>query len=474
MEGARGGQDGFFAAAGELLGERYLLIERIGSGGMATVWLARDERLGREVAVKRMHLTAPENAAKRLMREAKLGAVLNHPNLVTVYDAMPERDGVLIVMEYVEGADLGKELRAGPLERGRALEVLAAAAGALDYAHAQGIVHRDIKPSNILLGNTGEVKVADLGVARALEDTALTQSGVVLGSVPYMSPEQLAGGTVGPPSDVYSLALVAHEALSGERVRTATNAPAALHQARELPPPDLREAQPGTPPAAAAALRRALDPDPALRPRSAGALIEAVAGAYRQPQPAAPPPRPVPAPPPPAQPAHPPAARARPRRAPWAALAVVAVLAAAVVIGLVLSGDEAPTDNAGTTSAGSSEQGEGGAAGASPGDPEQAVTTFYERSAAGDVRGAWELATPALQEQLGGYASFEAQQSTLEDIEFTSLRASSESGGSASVEFETVATHTDRTEACTGSATLVASGSAWLMDSLDAVSCEPA
>src|SRR3954447_10151491 len=139
-------------AQATLLVERYRVIERIGSGGMASVLLAEDERLGRHVAIKRLHAEAPEDTARRFRREARLGASLNHPNLVSVYDIVTDDEGVLIVMEYVDGETLRDAIDRGPLPTERALEVLRGVAVALDHAHEEGIVHRDVKPANILLG----------------------------------------------------------------------------------------------------------------------------------------------------------------------------------------------------------------------------------------------------------------------------------------------------------------------------------
>src|SRR3954463_1840495 len=143
-----------------LLAGRYRTIERVGSGGMATVLLAEDGGLGRQVAVKRLHAESPEDTARRFRREAKLGASLNHPNLVAVYDIVTDEEGVLIVMEYVDGETLRDAIDRGPLPPERALEVLRGVAAGLDHAHSEGIVHRDVKPANVLLGRrAGEVKL---------------------------------------------------------------------------------------------------------------------------------------------------------------------------------------------------------------------------------------------------------------------------------------------------------------------------
>src|SRR2546423_4952496 len=147
-----------------LLAGRYRTIERIGSGGMAAVLLAEDERLGRQVAIKRLHAESPEDTAGRFRREAQLGASLNHPNLISVYDIVTDDEGVLIVMEYVDGETLRDAIDRGPLPSDRAMQVLRGLAAGLDHAHGEGIVHRDVKPANVLIGRRdGQAKLADLG-----------------------------------------------------------------------------------------------------------------------------------------------------------------------------------------------------------------------------------------------------------------------------------------------------------------------
>src|SRR6187200_1538041 len=134
-----------------VLAGRYRAIQRLGTGGMASVYLAEDERLGRRVAVKRLHTTGSEESSRRFAREARIGARLNHPNLVAVYDAISDEDEVLIVMEYVDGEDLGSRLRSDPPFPDEGLAILRAVASGLDHAHGHGIIHRDVKPSNILI-----------------------------------------------------------------------------------------------------------------------------------------------------------------------------------------------------------------------------------------------------------------------------------------------------------------------------------
>jgi serine/threonine-protein kinase len=257
-------------ASGTVLAGRYRVIRRLGTGGAATVFLCEDERLGRKVAVKRMHAHSPENIAERLRREARLGASLSHPNLVSVFDTETYEEGVLIVMEYVEGETLADALARGPLETRRAIEVIRELASALDHVHAQGIVHRDVKPANVLLGVDGSVKLADLGVGLATDLTRITQSGQVLGTPAYMSPEQIDGATPAPAGDIYALGAVAYEVLTGRKARKGKTPLEVAHRVTTEPPPDLRRLWPDAPPAAAEAIKRAMARDPARRPASAG------------------------------------------------------------------------------------------------------------------------------------------------------------------------------------------------------------
>jgi serine/threonine protein kinase len=255
-----------------LLAGRYRVQRPLGSGGMATVFLCEDERLGRQVAVKRLHAHSPDDVARRFGREAKLGASLNHPNLVSVFDTLTDDEAVLIVMEYVEGETLHDALQRGPLPPKRALEVIRDVAHALDHAHSHGVVHRDVKPRNILLRKDGVVKLVDLGIATAADVTRITQSGVVLGTASYMAPEQIEGQKAGPAVDVYALAAVAFEALAGRKAREGRTAMEIAHQVATEPPPDLRDAWPEAPPPLADAVRRGMARDPSERPSSAREL----------------------------------------------------------------------------------------------------------------------------------------------------------------------------------------------------------
>jgi len=338
-----------------LLAGRYRIVRRLGIGGMGRVDLAHDERLGREVAVKRLHLEGGrEDAVRRLRREARIGAGLSHPALVTVFDVLSEEEDVVVVMEYVEGETLAAALRRGPLGPARTLAVLAPVADALDRVHAAGAVHRDVKPANILLGARGVAKLADLGIASAADGTQITRSGSVLGTPAYVAPEQLDAVPVGPRADVYALAAVAFEALSGRRARAGDTPLELVRRAVDDPPPDLAALGAGST-AVAAVLKRGLCRDPAGRPASAGALVDELRGALALPERAVPTPAPTPEPPtteeiaasPPVAeqlrplPLPPPPPTARPRRPRTPLLAAAGVLVAAGAIVAVVLGTSA-------------------------------------------------------------------------------------------------------------------------------------
>jgi serine/threonine-protein kinase len=228
--------------ATEQLGGRYRLEERIAVGGMGEVWRAHDEVLGRDVAVKvlRQDLAADASFVDRFRDEARHTASLSHPGIAAVHD-YAETDGVsYLVMELVDGEPLSALLaRDGALPVDRALDLVAQVAVALQAAHDAGVIHRDIKPGNLLVRADGTVKVTDFGIARAAEATSThTQTGTVLGTAYYMSPEAARGEPTTPASDVYSLGVVAYECLAGHRPFTASNpVEVASAHLRDVPPP---------------------------------------------------------------------------------------------------------------------------------------------------------------------------------------------------------------------------------------------
>jgi eukaryotic-like serine/threonine-protein kinase len=237
---------------------------------MASVLLCEDERLGRQVAVKRLHADSPVDVEVRFNREAKLGASLNHPNLVSVFDTATDDEGVLIVMEYVEGEPLSRMLRRGPLRPEEVSAMVRDLGDALDHAHAQGVIHRDVKPSNVLIREDGLTKLADLGIATASDGTKITRSGTVLGTAAYMAPEQLDGRRAGPAVDVYALAAIGFEALSGKRPREGRTPMEIAHKIATEGAPDLRDVWPTAPKGAVRVLQRGMARDPEDRPASAG------------------------------------------------------------------------------------------------------------------------------------------------------------------------------------------------------------
>jgi serine/threonine-protein kinase len=261
----------------ELLAGRYRPLRLLGTGGMARVLLAEDERLGRRVAIKEMHPHSPDDAALRLQREAKVGASLNHPNLVSIYDIETDGDSVLIVMECVDGETLQQAIARGPLPPDRVASIVRDVAAGLDHAHRQGIVHRDVKPANILIRGDGMAKLVDLGIASATEQAPITRTGVVMGTASYMAPEQLEGRKAGPWSDVYALAAVAYEALSGRKARTGRTPLEVANQVVDGPPPDIGRIGNRTSPRVESALSRGLARDPQDRQATAGALAEELA-----------------------------------------------------------------------------------------------------------------------------------------------------------------------------------------------------
>lgn len=207
----------------ERIADRYRVLQRVGAGGMAEVFRAHDELLGRDVALKvfRREFASAEDL-RRQRGEVRILANLSHPSLVTLFDTTADADGRgVLVLEFVDGADVGARLKAGPIAAPAVAALGLDVARALAYIHGKGVVHRDVAPANILLPATPSpgvaAKLTDLGIARLIDDARITSTGFVIGTASYLSPEQAAGKPVGPPSDVYSLGLVLLECLTGAR-----------------------------------------------------------------------------------------------------------------------------------------------------------------------------------------------------------------------------------------------------------------
>ncbi|WP_437064900.1 protein kinase domain-containing protein [Streptomyces sp. enrichment culture] len=265
---------------GRVVGGRYRLVERIGSGGMGTVWRAHDETVGREVAVKQPRLPGdPEDevhrrAARRLYREARAAARVDHPSAVSVHDVVEEDGLPWIVMELVRGESLHEVLRRGPLKPAEAARVGLAVLGALRAAHAVGIVHRDVKPANVLLGPHGRVVLTDFGIAHVQGEESLTASGEFVGSLEFVAPERMSGRSAGPASDLWSLGVLLYAAVEGWSPfrRTAVESTLAAILTTDAPDPE----QAG---ALGPLLVRLLEKDPARRPAAEDitAVLEAAA-----------------------------------------------------------------------------------------------------------------------------------------------------------------------------------------------------
>jgi len=256
---------------------RYTLERKLGVGGMSTVHLAMDTRLERQVAVKLLaeHLADDPAFVSRFRREALAAARLVHPNVVQVFDFGFDEQSHhhFIVMELVRGRSCAEILRdRGRLEVGEVVDIVGQACQGLDYAHHNGVVHRDVKPGNLLVSETGIVKLADFGIAKATEQSSITQVGSVLGTAAYLAPEQARGEEAGPATDLYSLGVVTYQLLSGRLPYEATSlSELALKQQNETPAP-LPAVNPDVPPEIGAAVARALALDPSARPPDASAF----------------------------------------------------------------------------------------------------------------------------------------------------------------------------------------------------------
>jgi serine/threonine-protein kinase len=272
---------------------RYKLEGRLGVGGMSTVHLAFDQRLERHVAVKLLaeHLADDPTFVSRFRREALAAARLVHPNIVQVFDfGFDEASGQhFIVMEHVSGSSCAALLRdRGHLDVEESVDILRQACRGLDYAHRNGVVHRDVKPGNLLRNDDGVVKLADFGIAKATEQSSITQAGSVLGTAAYLAPEQARGEDAGAASDLYSLAVVAYQLLSGRLPYEASSlSELVVKQQREAPFP-LEQMNPDVPPTLAKAIEYGLSIDPGARPVDAAAFEAAIEAGARGEEPVGP------------------------------------------------------------------------------------------------------------------------------------------------------------------------------------------
>jgi eukaryotic-like serine/threonine-protein kinase len=271
---------------GTMIVGRYRIEGRLGVGGMSTVQLAFDERLERYVAIKLLaeHLADDPTFVSRFRREALAAARLVHPNIVQVFDfGLDERQHQhYIVMEHVPGHSCAELLRDhGPMDVEQAVDVIVQACRGLDYAHRNGVVHRDVKPGNLLVSDSEVVKLADFGIARATDQSSITQVGSVLGTAAYLAPEQARGEEAGPRADLYSLGVVAYQLLTGRLPYEANSLSELAIKQQRQPPASVDELNPRVPHELASAIALALSLDQEERPETASLLGEAIAGGAR-------------------------------------------------------------------------------------------------------------------------------------------------------------------------------------------------
>lgn len=262
---------------------KYLILREIGGGGMAQVFEAEDQTIGRKVALKVLAIppAVPESEKslliERFQQEARAAGNLSHTNVVTLYEVGEENGAHFIAMELLEGSTLREMLqKQHRLPVDQALYILLQVARALDYAHRQGVIHRAVKPDNIVVTSEGLVKVTDFGIARAANDLLRTQKGVLLSSPAYLSPEQILGEPVDQRTDIFSLGVTAYELLTGRHPFDAPTATAVMHRIVTDKPDPASE----LPHSAQAILQRAMAKEREARPSSAGTLVEDLSTVY--------------------------------------------------------------------------------------------------------------------------------------------------------------------------------------------------
>ena len=398
--------------------DRYALDREIGRGASGAVWLARDEVLGRLVALKRIGLPPGASASElaRAEREARLAARVNHPNVISVFDFVHEGDLHWLVTEYVDGTTLAQTIRErGRLSPDEAAPLLLQAAEALAAAHRMKIVHRDVKPSNILIGRDGRVLLSDFGIARGIADASLTQTGLVTGSPAYLAPEIATGASATTASDVWSFGTTIYHALAGRPPYEVSGDGAAvlavLYRIANDPPPRLQDAGWLAP-----LLEATMEKDPSHRPSMddvvaqlrAGPRAAPVVGTRVLPASAVPDATPT------ASMALPPPAAGAPARrvggrVALAALAAVAVVA--VVGGLLLvldddddPGEALPNNPSGETS--DTGDGQGGEPSTPTAEELEEFAASYVETAASDPEAGFQLLTPDYQARSPEYVDF--------------------------------------------------------------------
>lgn len=496
--------------------QRFVLEREIGAGGMARVFLGRDDVLDRPVAVKILnpHHSGTDIGA-RFRREGRTAASLSHPNVVQVYDAgedeLEGHEVSYIVMEYVPGGDLKALIdEKGSLPSDELAGLGSEVASGLAHAHEKGVIHRDIKPHNILIDAYGRPKLTDFGIARALDATQATRTGSYLGTALYSSPEQLRGEKVTPKSDVYSLGMSLYQAAVGEAPFGGTPIEvASQHVSREPDAPsalgvDLSDG-------VEALILDCVQKDPDRRPtaeevherlREETRLVRTTRAHVTTPPVSEPSPTGHTRPEPAEHPTGPPpgAARDGGGRRRWpillAAAALLLVLlgtATAATLGvnpltaLVAQGEneqagspEDPSSQpAGSGQESNSEQaasedtaaGGGGESTNSSGTSEsvaaeQALEDHYRAAADGDYDEAWNSLSSRFQQQIGSQGAYTNQFGTLQSIDFEEGPTAQVSGNTATVSGVTIATHTDRTERNTATWTLISEGGDWKVDNI--------
>jgi eukaryotic-like serine/threonine-protein kinase len=263
-------------SAGTVLSERYALTAFIAAGGMGEVWAATDTVLGRTVAVKLLSpaLSQQRGFLERFRAEARYCAALHHPNITTVFDYGEDAGSVYLVMELVAGQPLSQIIsERSPMSAQTTASILIQAANALEAAHQGGVVHRDVKPANILITPDGTAKLTDFGISRLVNTAPLTQTGQILGTAQYLSPEQAMGQSATPSSDIYALGVIGHEMLTGQPPFNAHTQVATAVAHLNQPPPPLPETVPlGIRNVISAALAK----DPAKRPATAAEVAHAL------------------------------------------------------------------------------------------------------------------------------------------------------------------------------------------------------